>query len=328
MGNIGSGVFMKSVLMIGKGIQEELAIPIVEAEGYRCLTTDRDKKRKPDCRIDGKDYSGLVGWADGAGVAGVFTFTEMVESMAQVAARLGLPGVNIESAYYCQNKHLAYMCWADPLHNIPHPEVKYVCDYNAEFVAKPLRGCGGSGIVGFTGPALVQQKVEGTHHDINGLFYDHQFIPLGISDRFFDNNFNEVEIRIPTALPEDRQQELYGLVESGARALGIEWGPVKADAVFDGQRFYLLEMAPRLHGPRNSLMAWPAAGFSPLIPAIHVIAGGAPVAYEVCCDCRVIGQTITVIQASEYVERYVGWPHELIYALDDSSVFLIKQGKL
>jgi len=100
------------------------------------------------------------------------------------------------------------------------------------------------------------------------------FHPLGIVDRYFLDDWPvEREIRTPSILTEERQQDLYRLLELGSRALGINWGPVKGDAVHTESGFKLLEVAPRLHGPKNSLYLLPMSGLDPILPSLLTITG-------------------------------------------------------
>jgi len=280
---------VKKLLMIGYGVQERWVKEAVEKHGFECITTDRDESRNPDIVVDGTDV-GVISWlaSMAGGVEGVFTFTELVDTVARVAKILDVPGVSPLSAKRSRNKWLAYEYFSKYWVNTP--ETRPLSD---DWLCKPIIGDGGRGVISLDG-MMMQERIDGTHHDVNGLIHEGEFIPQWIHDRSFrqtDSACLETEMRVPTSLTEDQQKKLYQLLEDGVRALGIDWGPVKGDAVFDGKDFYLLEVAPRLHGPRSTVMAVPATGFDPMLPAAHVIAGQDPVGYEAKFDYCVVGRT-------------------------------------
>ena len=97
---------------------------------------------------------------------------------------------------------------------------------------------------------------------------------MGITDRkFAEDRPAETEIRAPTELDERRQAELYDLLFQSARVLGIRSGPVKCDAMLVNGIFKILEVAPRLHGPKATLFALPAVGIEPLTSMLQCITG-------------------------------------------------------
>ncbi|NQU02908.1 MAG: hypothetical protein HQ589_02015, partial [Syntrophaceae bacterium] len=101
-----------------------------------------------------------------------------------------------------------------------------------------------------TGHIIAEQFIEGAHHDVNGLFWDDVFYPCGIGDRFFTPFPYCVPHHgyFPSMLPNTQRQELYGMLEKGARSMGITWGPVKADGVVRHDKCYVYEISPRFHG--------------------------------------------------------------------------------
>lgn len=100
------------------------------------------------------------------------------------------------------------------------------------------------------GHVIAEQFLEGSHHDVNGLFWDDVFYPCGIGDRFFTPFPYCVPHHgyFPSTLVSAKRQELYGMLENGARAMGITRGPVKADGVVCNDKCYVYEISPRFHG--------------------------------------------------------------------------------
>lgn len=101
-----------------------------------------------------------------------------------------------------------------------------------------------------SGSYLIEEFIYGTMHDINGFFWENQFYPCGIMDRFFhDNNQCLSSMAIdPTSLAEIEQLKAYREVEKACRACGIETGPVKADIVWSQAEPFVLEISNRFHG--------------------------------------------------------------------------------
>ncbi len=281
--------------------------------------------------IDGRDVEGLIGWSllhrESLRIRGVFTISELVTSAACVAAAVGLPSAGVAETVACQNKALCKRLWLAS--GIPTPRggpastrvearallralavgpdrpafVKPAVGFGAQGAAKIHSPEDPSLVDRFAGdgtppwgPLMIEECVTGSMHDVSGLFdADGRFHPMGIVDRFFlPEHPVETGIRTPSSLEPEAQRALYALLEQGMRALGIEFGPVKGDAVRSGDGFRLLEVAPRLHGPKNSLMALPMSGFRPLRPTLRVLTGARPEPSELriepqcACVCRAL----------------------------------------
>ncbi len=109
---------------------------------------------------------------------------------------------------------------------------------------------------------VVEEYIEGSSHDVNGLVVEGRFYPCGIVDRAFVEKgeyFVQSEIRCPTLLPKEVQREAYSIMERFCKYLDVHTSPVKADFLFDGKRLYLLEFAPRFHGEMGFLHIIPGA---------------------------------------------------------------------
>lgn len=303
---------MSSVVMIGGGIQEVEAVKVAQSRGLRVIVTDR--KPDAPCFdvadtcvvLDGRDVESLAAYTilnkKKADIRGVFTLTELITSVAVVAEAADLPGVPISPAVACQNKALSKRLWLDK--GIATPQASIV-DSKAEATkafenlgrkafVKANTGFGGQGCrkvetveelceafenarnASMDGNVLIEKFLKGSMHDVNAIFdVDGKLHEAGIADRFFHKEHPiEVEARCPSHLSETQKQDLLSLVEEAAKALGIMFGPVKADAVLTSEGFKILEMAPRLHGPRGTLWLLPfALGFRPLEAALQVLTG-------------------------------------------------------
>jgi len=300
----------KTVMMIGGGLQQIKAVTTAQQAGYKVLVTDRNTKAP--CFeyanyvqvIDGKDIENLISYTlinkKELNITGVFTLTELVTSVAAVAEAAGLPGVSLFSAVACQNKQLCKKIWKD--NDISTPKGDIVTslreaktlfnELSQKVFVKPIVGFGGVDsrkIISFddliefftenSKKIIMEELLEGSMHDVNGVIdNDGRFHPMGIVDRFFLDNFPvEKKISTPSCLNNDEQIELYRLLERSVKALGIFWGPVKGDAVYVNGEFKILEVAPRLHGPKNSIYLLPFSGFNCLEAALGVINGAGSV---------------------------------------------------
>jgi len=109
---------------------------------------------------------------------------------------------------------------------------------------------------------ILEEFVDGTCHDVNGLVIAGRFYRCGIVDRSFVRDsqyFVQKEATCPTALDEHTQYQLYDTMATFSDFLGIETSPVKADFLYDGRQPYLLEFAPRFHGEMGFLHMIPGA---------------------------------------------------------------------
>ena len=288
---------MTSLLMVGGGVQELEAVHAARRNGFYVIVTDRDSSAPCALaadefyRIDGRDAEGLVSLGlhlrSRGRLDGVFTFTELVTSVALIAQACGLPGASVAEAVICQDKGLSKNIWHRRGVSTPKGMLFYGDKAYDELldqvvfplIVKPVKGSGGRGMsiindanaflawyigygssVTYDNRVVIEEFVQGSSHDVNGLFDENgKFHPYGIVDRnFLAESVVEASVIAPTKLTSSQQGDLYSLLESACRAVGINSGPVKGDSVLTDAGFKMLEIAPRLHGPKCSLYALPA----------------------------------------------------------------------
>jgi biotin carboxylase len=289
---------IKTIMMIGGGIQEIPAVKYIQSIGYKVIVTDKNvnspcfKYSDYQAVIDGRDIEELIAFSlmnkDILNIVGVFTLTELVTSVAAVASSLNLPSISMASAVACQNKNLCKKMWEENNISTPRGGVAKTLEeaefffkkFNHNIFVKPLVGFGGKDSRKINSfkvlsdmftenkiDMIVEELIEGSMHDV-------KFHPMGVVDRFFLDDFPvEKQISSPSVLDKNQHSRLYKLFEDSVRALGINWGPVKGDAVLSNDGFKILEVAPRLHGPKNSLYLLPYTGFNCLQASIPTIAG-------------------------------------------------------
>lgn len=303
---------MKTLWMIGGGLQQRRVIEIARTYGYRIIVSDRDE----DCEcakladeflcINGRDIEGLLSAGrhlkDQNKLDGVFTFTELTTSVAALSQALALPGSPLIGSVNCQDKGLTKNIWNSKkictpkgfLYSGSQDCYGLVSELRYPILIKPVIGSGGFGIieiadrvnfdkwyevfgrhVTYNSRVVIEEKLDGTSHDVNGMIdADGKFHAYGIVDRTFTAGcFVEDSITAPTALHSGEQALLYDLLEASVKALGVDSGPVKGDAILTSEGFKMLEVATRLHGPKFSLYAMPAVAKNYLKGFFAVLAG-------------------------------------------------------
>ncbi|MCW8916121.1 MAG: ATP-grasp domain-containing protein [Magnetovibrio sp.] len=274
-----------TIMMIGGGIQQIKAVQAAQRCGYRVLVSDRSETSPCfefadfTAVLDGRNVEELIAYTalhkNELNIQGIFTLTELVTSVATVATATGLPGVSVLSAVSCQNKQLSKQAWLKSGISTPQGKMvgskeeatAFLTDLSGKVILKPIIGFGGKGIIKASspsdldqydfskGPAIIETHIDGSMHDVNGVF-DRQghFVPLGCFDRTFaTQNPLETGAVYPSQLLPEQLKQAYALTEHAARAVGINWGPVKSDLVLSADGFMILELAPRLHGPKGTL---------------------------------------------------------------------------
>jgi len=230
---------------------------------------------------------------------------------------LGVPHPSFKAVLCGLDKALMKECWAaDPRVNYPASCVIESEGDIARFgerlkwplIIKPTASSGSQGVGlaanrdealrllrearSYAGPGRViaEQFVDGTHHDVNGIFWDGAFYPCGVGDRYFTPFPYCVPHHgyFPSELPLQRRKDLYDLLERGARSMGLTWGPVKADCVTAADKSYVYEISPRFHGdvftsnvmgfletrnPVHQLLSWIKAGAPQAFLAVDEEAG-------------------------------------------------------
>ena len=251
--------------------------------------------------VDGGDVDGLVALAEEVdavhGLVGAYASSDFgLESVARIGAVTGTPANRAEAVRLSLDKDAATRIWRDRGLAVPEGRlVRNATELNLALkklgtpvVVKPIGASGSMGVrvarsvsdaeeafqkalaatEDSTGAGvLVEKRLEGRHLDVNAFFRDGGFRPAGILDRHFTPAPHCVPIwgTQPSTATAEEVQAVYSLVEEGARALGLEVGPVKADVIWTENGPYLLEIAPRFHGDVSTSFVSPIVyGKSPV----------------------------------------------------------------
>lgn len=215
---------MKSIIMIGGGIQEKPAVDQLKALGYRVIVTDRN----PDApafenaditvNLNARDIQSMIAWVlackDQYHISGIFTLTSQAPTVAIVANATGLPSLPVSTVMLCDNKLLMKRKFQEM--GLPSPRFNEVAtpqeaqDTFRRFrglspYLKAVDGFGGKGvkqittvdqieeafatISGFSNfPVMIMEEaLEGDFIDVQGVFYEEKFYRAGTADSYFSN---------------------------------------------------------------------------------------------------------------------------------------------
>lgn len=293
---------MKSLLLIGAGIQEVPGIDLARAHGWKVIVSDRNRNAPGVLRADShviadrKDPSSILRSLAQRNLHpnAVVTFTELTETVQAVSHELGLRCTDSESVAVSQNKSDAYKRWESA--GVPHPRVlRYpyealrVQGFGGEWVAKPQSDAGGRGIYFGQGEPLrdvadsliVTERARGEMVDGNGYFLFGHYFALGTYIRHFRPD--SVVHNCLHASPEVNDLHAdcaHNLLEQACRAIDLTEGPVKIDAVATSKQMLALEVAARLHGPMGSLVLLPGSGYSSFTVMLDLLSSESEASYR------------------------------------------------
>lgn len=231
-------------------------------------------------------------------------------TVAAIAEKLGLPGIGYEVALDCNNKIRMRQRLAE--HNVPGPRFAFAKtpeeaagkarDLGFPLVIKAIDSSGSRGVqimqdfTGFTEACenairsshvdkriLLEEYLEGEEYSIDTIVYEGRLYPCGLSDREF-NYSNQFAVQTgsvtPSRLPEEIQQKMYRLMESAAKAIGINNSAFKGDLILCGDEPKVLEITGRLSGGFDSQYRKPYSFGINLLKATIDMAIGNPLDFR------------------------------------------------
>lgn len=303
----------QAIIIVGAGLLQVPAIQIAKEMGLKVIATDRNPQAPGFAYadfpviLDIRDVSGHIETAKEysrkLSIAAVFTEGADVEvTVAATARALGLPGVSPEAAYACNNKVRMREIFQE--HGIPGPRFREVRDLaEAEeavraiglpVMIKAVDNCGSRGAkkverreelpralenakcFSSTGTALLEEYLRGPEQSVETLVYRGVHYHLNIVDRPFGFDPYPIELGHinPTDLPFPVQDQMFDLVERGAKALGIDFGAAKGDMMLTDRGPIILEMTARLSGGFDCQYTSPLAhGVNYIKAAIDIALG-------------------------------------------------------
>lgn len=214
-------------------------------------------------------------------IDGVITIAcDVPLTVASVAARLGLPGISVESATLAQDK-LAMkrrfadagvpVPWFSPLTD-PDQLRRFAKQRDYRLVIKPVDSRGSRGVQRLvpdtdidrafalaaaqspTRRVMVEEYLLGPQISTESILIDGEGFTPGFSDRNYEHldryapYFIENGGDLPSHLDERTQETVKRTAEAAGRALGIRTGNVKGDLVVVNGKPYVIELAARASG--------------------------------------------------------------------------------
>lgn len=286
----------KTLIYIGASQLQLPAIAWVKEAGLRVVVTDLNKSAPGIAladdyeQIGGTDVEGLLALAhkiDKHGVlAGCYCGSDFgLSAVAAIGAEFSVPAVTSETVAKALDKVAATRILHEAGVTVPQggsasafEELRTLADsLGYPLFVKPTDSSGSRGVRSvdnlveleaafnaakyFSDTVMIETVIEGEHIDVNGLFVNGTFFPCGLLDRFFSPKPFSYPVwgREPCALDASQQQRVYDVVEVGARALGIDQGPVKADVIVSEDGPVVLEISPRFHGDVSTSFVTPLA---------------------------------------------------------------------
>ncbi|MFA5771227.1 MAG: ATP-grasp domain-containing protein [Thermoplasmata archaeon] len=301
---------MKTIMLLGAGIEQVTAIQIAKEMGLRVIVVDQNPKA-PGLKIadvginaDIKDVDKLIEIGKKYKIDGVMTHgVEIPVVVAKVARALNLPGIDPEIAERATNKLKRIQCFKK--NNVPTSrffsassieEAKIVAE-NLGFpvVFKPIDNSGARGVVKISSIAdiekyykyslsfskqktiLVEEYLQGFEISTESVIYNDKIYTPCIADRnysdkkSFDPFFIEDGGELPTRLSKEELDKVLHVVEKAIKALGLTWGVAKGDILIDSEGPKVIEMAARTSGGRFCSLKVPLSnGANILYPLIEM----------------------------------------------------------
>jgi biotin carboxylase len=208
---------------------------------------------------------------------------------ARLAARLGLPGLPVETAETVADKRrmraafeaAGVRCPAGRDAATPDEAAGAFAELGPPVVVKPVDGSAQRGVTEVRGegelaPAVerafaasrasaivLEQYVEGDEYTVNGFLLDGEYFPMSVTQRLLHPPPPLgvcVAHRYPSGLGE-RENELFELAHRTSRAVGLETGPSYVQVRLEDGVPWTIEVGARLGGGKDAELAKLVTGF-------------------------------------------------------------------
>lgn len=296
---------MRSILILGAGQEQCIAINEAKSLGYRVVACDA-KASAPGLALadvgivcdDLRDVDFLTALGKREMISGVFCHAvEIPEVVAKVAQTLGLPGITPEVALGCTNKYARISALRRA--KIPVPEFASASNYmellsvvnkiGFPLVIKPIDNAGSRGVqlisdiselknayeeamtYSNSSTVLVEKVLHGPQISTESVVWRGEVYTFALADRnyereeFYAPYFIENGINFPSILPAKQQAEIMDMVNLTIKALGINFGAAKGDIIMHDGMPHIIEMACRTSG------GWFGAGSIPSATGVNPI---------------------------------------------------------
>src|SRR6266496_1741584 len=243
-------------------------------------------------------------------VCGVFSLCwDSPISVATLTNRFSLPGISVEVARIASDKAARSRTFeasgvSSPRFVVCSSEDECVDarrSLSAAVVVKPLTLSSSRGVTlcrssesvrhayrrardaQCSGTVIVNEFIAGVEYSLEGYMSNGTLSTSGFSDReFLYEEFAPFFVErgdiLPTVTPPSVQNRCRSIIERAAISLGINDSPVKSDILIDGDGdIYVLELTPRMGGPRFGTEIVPLSNGTSLLRAVVAGAVGEPV---------------------------------------------------
>lgn len=282
----------KILLVVGGGIEAVPGILLAKNMGLKVVVSDADSNA-PGFKIaddtilvstydvEGTikaaiDYDSNIGRIHGV----ICIATDVPHTVAQVANKLGLPGIPLRTAQMAVDKLSMKrkfasdglpVPWFSPVKS-PSELYQIVAKYGYPLVLKPVDSRGARGVLRLTktidldwaydfslshspsGRVMVEKFLAGPQVSTESIVVDSRTYTLGFADRNYEfmeryaPNIIENGGELPSCLSLEVQERVKSLVARAAKSMGIFNGVVKGDIVVQESAPHIIELAARLSG--------------------------------------------------------------------------------
>jgi biotin carboxylase len=208
---------------------------------------------------------------------------------ARLAARLGLPGLPVETAETVADKRkmrgvfeaAGVRCPQGREATTPDEAAAAFAELGPPVVVKPVDGSAQRGVTEVraeselpaaaerafaaskTGAVVLEQYVEGDEYTVNGFLLDGEYFPMSVTKRLLHPPPPLgvcIAHRYPSGL-DDREDELFQLAHAASRAVGLEIGPSYVQVRLEDGVPWTIEVGARLGGGKDAELAKLVTGF-------------------------------------------------------------------
>jgi biotin carboxylase len=282
----------RTLLFVGGGIETVPAIEQAKNLGLHVVVSDAsesapgfliadDRLRASTYDIastvtEARNYHNSVRRLDGV----ICVASDIPQTVASVAAALGLPGIPLESARLSSDK-LAMkekfsadgvpVPWFSPVYSATELR-RIAAQRGTPLVVKPVDSRGARGVLQLsgspdlnwayefsrrespTGRVMVEEFLCGPQISTESIVLDGVAHTPGLADRNYEfmDRFAPHIIEnggdLPTRTTREEQQSVCALIQKAAASMGVRDGVVKGDVVLHGGKPFLIELAARLSG--------------------------------------------------------------------------------
>ena len=282
----------KALLVVGGGIEAVPGILLAKSMGLKVVVSDANPNA-PGFEVaddtilastydpEGTTKAAIDYCSNIGGIHGVICIaTDVPHTVAQVADKLGLPGIPVRAAQMAVDKLAMKLRFAS--NGLPVPwfsQVRsseeldqIVSKLGYPLVLKPVDSRGARGVLRLTAGidldwaydfsvsysptnrVIVEKFLEGPQVSTESIILDSKAYTVGFADRNYEfieryaPNIIENGGELPSRLPFEIQERVRRLVAEAAKSMRIHTGVVKGDIVVHKEVPYIIEIAARLSG--------------------------------------------------------------------------------